>query len=181
MATQKFLALLRGINVGGRTKVSMSELKSALGAAGYDDVKSYINSGNIIFSSSSSDTTKLALDVEAIIEKHFGFHVDVVVLTQSTWAQIIKEAPQWWGHDETRKHNMLIFLKPTDVAEAMKAIGALKPDIESAQAGSGVVYQSLSIKDFGKTTTGKLASSTIYKQMTIRNYNTAVKLVNLFD
>jgi uncharacterized protein (DUF1697 family) len=181
MANQVFLALLRGVNVGGNATVGMAALKSALSTASFTDVRSYINSGNLIFSSSQTNTGQLALEIETVIAATFGFHVDVAVFTQSEWTEIITAAPKWWGHDDTRKHNLLVMLRPSNMDEVMNAIGAIKPGIESDEAGKNVVYQSLSLKDFGKTTTGKLASNPIYKQMTIRNYNTATKLLTLFE
>ena len=181
MKTNKYIALLRGINVGGKAKLSMSDLKSELSDAGFEAVSSYINSGNIIFSSPNRDTDRLAREIETIIAKKFRLNVDVIVLSKSDWLAIIKNAPGWWGHDTTRKHNLIVLLKPYNMLEVLAAIGELKPGIESAEAGNGVIYQSLSLQDFGKTTTGKLAANPIYKRMTIRNFNTATKLLHLLD
>jgi uncharacterized protein (DUF1697 family) len=66
-----------------------------------------------------------------------------------------------------------------DMTDVVQAIGSLKPDIEAMAPGQGVLYQSMSRELFGRTTTGKLVSSPIYKQMTIRNYNTVTKLLTL--
>ena len=159
----------------------MAELVAAMTQAGFNDVISYINSGNLIFSSAIKDTQKLAKKIEKLILSKFGLDVNVVVLSKAEWVKIVDEAPPWWGKDVSRKHNLIIMLKPVDMAEVMKAIGVLKPKIESAEPGAGVVYQSLSLKDFGKTTSGKLASNPIYTRMTIRNYNTTIKLLALLD
>ena len=181
MSKNKYVALLRGVNVGGKAKVSMSELKSAMTIAGFSDVASYINSGNLIFTSEKSDTLKLSKEIQTMIHSYFKLDVDVVVISRNEWIDIAKSAPDWWGHNTSRKHNLIILLKPYDIDEVMAAIGVLKADIESAEPGNGVVYQSLSLKDFGKTTSGKLASNPIYKRMTIRNYNTTIKLLTLLD
>jgi uncharacterized protein (DUF1697 family) len=177
----RYIALLRGVNVGGKAKVSMADLKRALETAGFSEVKTYINSGNIVFASDSSDSAQLGKKIESVIERTFGFHVDAVVITKHEWTAIVRQAPKWWGHDETRKHNLIILCKPYDMQAIMSAIGVLKTDIESAEPGPGVIYQSLSLKDFGKTTSGKLASSPLYKRMTIRNYNTAQKIFSLLE
>ncbi|MDO8736242.1 MAG: hypothetical protein Q7K29_04070 [Thermoleophilia bacterium] len=79
------------------------------------------------------------------------------------WKKIIKSAPDWWGVDPEWKHNLLIMIKPCDMKEVISAIGELKPDIEAIQAGDGVVYQSMSKKLFGRTTTGKITSNPVYK------------------
>jgi uncharacterized protein (DUF1697 family) len=181
MAKVRYVALLRGINVGGNAKVNMSELRSALTTAGFENVVSYINSGNLLFSSTTSDTERLSSDIEQIILDRFKLRIYAVVVPGDIWKKIIENAPKWWGHDATRKHNLIIMLKPFDMNEVMNAIGMLKPNIESAEPGDGVIYQSLSLQDFGKTTSGKLASNPIYKQMTIRNYNTAIKILALLN
>ena len=72
-------------------------------------------------------------------------------------------------------------LKPYDMDEAAAAIGELKPDIETIEPGNGVLYQSMSLKIFGRTTTGKLASNPIYKRITVRNNNTVIKLLSLLN
>ncbi len=182
MENTRYLALLRGVNVGGNAKVSMAELKAALTSAGFEDVSSYINSGNVIFSAkNSADPELLSAQIEQVIHEHFGFRVDVIVLTKRRWVEIMNKAPAWWGHNPDRKHNLIVLLKPYSMSAIMEAIGKLKPDIESVEPGEGVVYQSLSLEDFGKTTSGKLASNPLYKRMTIRNYNTATKLLALLD
>lgn len=181
MLKNKFVALLRGVNVGGKAKINMAELKSAMSTAGFTDVMSYINSGNLIFTSKKSDTLVLSQEIERIIHNYSKLAVDVVVLSRDEWVEIINNAPSWWGRDTSKKHNLIILLRPYDMNEVMKAIGKLKPKIESAEPGKGVVYQSLSLKNFGKTTSGKLASNPIYRRMTIRNYNTVMKLLALLD
>lgn len=60
-------------------------------------------------------------------------------------------------------------------------VGELKPDIETIEPGNGVLYQSMSLKMFGRTTTGKLVSNPIYKKITVRNYNTVTKLFSLLN
>ncbi len=71
----KFIALLRGINVGGKNKVAMAELKKCFEEAGFNNVMTYINSGNVIFESAQTDVSKLVRICEATVEKRFGFHV----------------------------------------------------------------------------------------------------------
>jgi len=103
----------------------------------------------------------------------------VAVFSRAEWQQVIDSAPKAWGKDPDWKHNLLIMIKPYDMTEVVAGIVQLKPDIESLDAGTGVLYQSMSRELFGRTTAGKPASSPVYKRMTIRNYNTATKLLNL--
>lgn len=160
--------------------IKMEDLRGTLTAAGLSDVHTYIQSGNVIFTSSESDTTTIAALIKTTIEKQFSLTVEAVVFSKDEWSHIVASAPDWWGEDQEWKHNLLVLLPPYDMHDVVRAIGTLRPDIESMEVGEGVLYQSMSLKLFGRTTTGKLASSPIYKKMTIRNYNTATKLLQLF-
>ena len=157
----------------------MTELQNALSDAGFESVRTYIQSGNVVFTSTESDESKLAKHLEKIIKESFSLDVAVTVFSASDWKTVIKSAPKWWGADESWKHNILVMIGDHDMAKVMKDIGELKPDIEKSVAGKRVVYQSLSWENFGRTTGGKLASRAVYQQLTIRNYNTATKLLNL--
>lgn len=176
-----YLALLRGVNVGGNGLLSMSLLRQALTEAGLGNVRTYIQSGNIVFSSIYTDRKKLADIIHDCIFSTFKLDVAVVIFTKTEWQSIIDRAPSWWGANPEWKHNLLALLPPATATEAITAIGTLKPDIEAIHNGAGVVYQSVSFELFGRTTTGKLAANPIYKKMTVRNYNTATKLLKLLN
>lgn len=103
------------------------------------------------------------------------------MFSDAEWEKVIKSAPDWWGKDETWKHNLLILTEPYDINEAVREIGTLKPDIESLSSGERVMYQSVSWQYFGRARSGKLASLPIYKKMTVRNYNTATKILALLS
>lgn len=175
----RYVALLRGVNVGGNNKVSMAELVTAMTADGFGNVKSYINSGNVLFD--AEEPEGLAQKVADTIKKHFELDIEVVVFDRDHWQQIIDEAPDNWGQDPEWKHNLLIMIPPYIMNKVIREIGSLKPGIETLVPGRGVLYQSMSRELFGKTTTGKLASSPVYKKMTVRNYNTAIKLFELLS
>lgn len=174
------LALIRGINVGGNSLVKMAELKAVLEQAGFGNVITYIQSGNVFFDSNNPDQLAVASQISAHIKARFDVGAAVVVFTRKEWQAVIDHAPSWWGKDNSRKHNLLILLPPYDMGDTLKAVGELKPEIETMEPGEGVLYQSMSLKLFGRTTTGKLASSPTYKRLTVRNYNTVTKLLNLF-
>lgn len=178
--SHQYVALLRGVNVGGKNKIKMADLKTALEYDGLSNVRSYIQSGNIFFTSDSTDTETLTMELESSILKHFKLVVPVVIFSKPQWQKIIVAAPGWWGKDEAWKHNLLILLEPYDMEDVVAKVGTLKQDIEAMEPGDGVLYQSMSCELFGRTTTGKLASSPIYKRMTIRNFNTVQKLLTMF-
>lgn len=173
------LALLRGINVGGNTMIRMAELRQALEAAGFEDVSTYINSGNVIFRTAKG---KGATQVEHVIAKTFGHKVGVVCFTDEEYLAMIEAAPQTWGADDKSRHNLFALLDPTELDAIVAEIGELRPGIESLDAGRGVLYQSMEIASVGKAATGsKLVGKPVYKRITVRNYNTAQKLAKLLE
>lgn len=175
-----YVALLRGVNVGGRM-LKMADLKSALETDGFTDVKTFIQSGNVLFTSRSKDTLALAKKIENLISDKFNMDVPTLVLSAEQYDRIVKSAPKHFGQNPEWKHNVLFLIPPFDMDQVVAGIGVLKPDIESLVRGEGVLYQSMSIKLFGRTTTGKLAASPVYQQMTIRNWNTTQKLAALLQ
>jgi uncharacterized protein (DUF1697 family) len=157
----------------------MALLKSALEADGFQEVSTYINSGNIVFTHETTDERELAERIERVIEKQFGFFVSTVVISEEHLAQIIANMPKGWGGDAEWKYNLIFLILPYDIQEVVSGIGELKPDIEAIVVGEGVLYQSMSRQLFGRTTTGKLASRPVYQKMTIRTIGTAQKLLSL--
>lgn len=176
----KYLALIRGINVGGNNLIPMASLREALGKTELKNVRTYIQSGNVFFESNQKDKRKLEALVSKTIEDNFSVGVSVVVFNQTEWEAIINNAPDWWGKDSAWKHNILVMIHPFEINDVVRAYGEIKPEIEQMRQGDGVLYQSLLFIRFGQTTGGKLASNPIYKLMTVRNFNTATKLAALF-
>lgn len=175
----QYVALLRGINVGGNNKVPMADLRACLEKSGLKNVRTYIQSGNVIFESGAKDETKLTTDIERAIENAFGFPVIVAVFSQSEFEHIATHTPKGWLQNPEWKYNYLFLKKPTTAQDALEALGDQKTEIEFVEAGQGVLYQAMSIKLFGRTTASKMIGQPIYKQMTIRNHNTVQKLLEL--
>jgi uncharacterized protein (DUF1697 family) len=176
---KKYIALLRGINVGGNSLIKMAELKDCLLANGLKEVKTYIASGNIIFSSAETDQEKLAAKINKAIKAEFGLDVAVLLLSESQYEKIVKDIPKDFGTEEGWRYNVLFLLPPYDMNQVLEDVGEFKPDIESLTPGEGVLYQSVFMKKYGRTSTSKLASKPVYKKMTIRNLNTTRKLLDL--
>lgn len=174
---RRYLALLRGVNVGGNNKVTMKDLVAAMTEDGFTDVKSYINSGNVLFSSKSSND--LDKKVAAAVKRHSGLNIDVAVLSAERWINIVNVAPKTWGKQDDWKHNIVVMIPPAAPEQMLQEVGELRPDYESLDTGDGVVYQSISLKYFGRARSGALVGKPLYKKMTIRNYNTATKLAEL--
>ena len=179
---QQYVAFLRGINVGGARLINMAELKTCLSAAGLSEARTYLQSGNILFQSMASEKVALAAVIASAIEQVFGIEAPVALFREEEWRRIIEAAPTWWGAAQDWRHNILIPIQPQDVAGVVSAIGPLKPAIEALQAGDGALYQSIAIRAIGRGATGsKLVSNPVYRQLTIRNFNTATKLAALLS
>ena len=91
----RYIALLRGININGKNKISMAELKSVLNENGFIDVQSHLNSGNIIFSTAINSEESLAQKIKSLIAEHFGLDILVFIISQQDLADILAHAPAW--------------------------------------------------------------------------------------
>ena len=115
----KYIALLRGVNVGGKNKVSMSILKTAFEEIGFYNVSTYINSGNVIFSSKEDDVAALQQTCRQAIIDTFQLDIPVAVLSASDLSDVLCNAPEWWDHDGESK-NIAIFMIAPAVADSLK-------------------------------------------------------------
>ncbi len=116
------IALLRGINVGGRNKVPMAELRDVVTSLGHDQVKTYIQSGNVLFSTAEKDTAKLAAALEKAITASFGLSVSVVVLSRDELAGILDRNP--YPDEANPKLVHVVFLNARLPADILKRITA---------------------------------------------------------
>lgn len=89
----KYISLLRGINVSGQKKIKMAELKLVYEDAGFKDVVSYIQSGNVIFDSDLKDASKISVTIEYAIKKTFGFDVPVIIRSNSEMKKVLSTCP----------------------------------------------------------------------------------------
>jgi len=173
------VALLRGINVGGRNAVPMKDLAACVSAGGYADVATYIQSGNVLFSTGETDARAMEIDLERRIERHFGFPVPVVVRSRAEMDATVHSAPPEFGGPDHRCD--VIFLKHPLTAD--DAFGALPPPLEgvdqSWKGPAGCLYFARLTAKASKSRLSRIASSPIYPSITIRNWNTTTKLQKL--
>ena len=179
---EAYLILLRGINVGGRNPVPMARLRTLLEDLGYKDVSTYIASGNVLL---RSDRTPAAVkaEIEAALPMTFDLHserLDVLVLTRDQLHAVIAEKPKGFGGQPETYSSDAIFLIGIDAAEAMQVFDP-KPGVDTVWAGNGVIYSQRLSAQRTKSRLGKIVGTPAYKSMTIRNWNTTTKLLELLE
>jgi uncharacterized protein (DUF1697 family) len=181
MAQSSYVAFLRGINVGGKGILRMSDLVAALATPTFANVRTYIQSGNVLFTSRETDTVLLGEKLRSRVLARHQIDAGVAVFSLDQWRAVLEQAPEWWNAEQTWKHNLLILIPPFDQDAVVAAIGELKPGIERLQAGPGVLYQSIALDGFSRSSGAKISRLAVYRQMTIRNSNTARKLLPLLE
>jgi uncharacterized protein (DUF1697 family) len=174
----RYIALLRGINVGGRTLVKMAELKTCVEALGLDDVSTYIASGNVLFESSEPDAAKLEGRIDRAIEQQFGLPVRVVVLDRPGYERIVRAIPKTWVGDSSLRANVAFVRRGTD---AKTIVRALEPDgaVEEVKAVKGAILWATKRDALNRSVMHKLIGGAAYKELTVRNLNTTLKLREL--
>lgn len=181
MKQNRYLALLRGINVGGNNIIKMVDLKKSFEDIGCTDVITYIQSGNVIFTSTVSSIDTLEQIIQNKLSKQFKYDSCVVVVPERELSQVVTNAPTGFGKKPAKYRYDVIFLKrPATVGEAMKQI-VLRDGVDTVTTGKTALYFSRVIAKAGKSYLSKVIQKPIYKSMTIRNWNTTTKLLALMD
>ena len=178
---KRYVALLRGINISGKNKIPMAELKKGFEELEFKEVKTYLNSGNVIFSSDEEDIKKFTTQIERMIKNQFDLDIPVLVITKEALIDILHNAPKWWGDDNKEIYDNLIFIiPPAQFSDIYEKIGEPKKELEKIQSYKDVIFWSFSRKDYQKTNWwSKTASASISTKLTIRTANTIRKIANM--
>ena len=158
--------------------ISMSSLKKSFEALGFNDVVTYINSGNIIFKSKEADARKLESKIEKMLSKEYQLDSRVVLRSLSEMEKLVKNLPRNWNDDSGWRYNV-IFLRHTIDSEKILAELEVKKDIEEVVYHPGALLWRAQISELTRTNMLKLSSRKMYLDMTIRNQNTTRKLYEL--
>lgn len=175
-----FVALLRGINVGGKNKIDMKLLKQTFEQAGMKDVLTYINTGNIIFSYNGLSKPELSSILEEAIHKDFGLQIKVVVLSVEDVREIINEIPETWRNDKDMKSDVMFLWDEIDDESVLENL-VIKPSIDTVKYVPGAILWSVDKKNVTRSGMSKIIGSVIYKQVTVRNVNTTRKIYELMQ
>lgn len=176
----KYIVLLRGINISGKNKISMGELKSELEKK-YKNVSTYLNSGNVIFESEIKDKEMIMNDIYQIVKNKFDLEIPVFVMTTDELEDILNHKPEWWGTDNKEIYDNLIFIiPPTKYEDVYNTIWEPKQDIEKIEVYKNSIFWSFDLKNYRKSNWWvKTASTNIKDRITIRTANTTKKVLEI--
>jgi uncharacterized protein (DUF1697 family) len=167
----RYIALLRGINVGGNRKVEMKKLKSLFESFGYTNVSTYINSGNVIFE--SEDGLKNATEkINIGLKNYFGFEIPTIVKTEKEMKKIAEAIPENWVNDSEQRTDVAYLFPEIDSIKVIDELPVKKEFIDVRYI-KGAIYWNLKREDVYKSQLAKIISNKLYKSMTVRNINTA--------
>jgi uncharacterized protein (DUF1697 family) len=175
------VALLRGINVGGKNLIGMPALKTCFEEHGFSDVATYIQSGNVLFRATEKDLVRLTTDIEKLLSGQFNYEPRVVVVSHDELKDAVNRAPKGFGTRPDEYRYDVIFLKaPLTADEAIKSV-TTREGVDEAWPGKGVTYFSRLIARATQSYLSRVVSLPVYQSMTIRNWNTTTKLLALMD
>jgi uncharacterized protein (DUF1697 family) len=175
-----FVALLRGINVGGNNMIKMSALKESFERLGFKDVATYINSGNVLFRTKDTDPRKLEKKIEKMLAGEYQLPCKVVIRSAEEMASLVRKLPKDWTGDKDWRYNV-IFLRHTIDSKELVAVLGFKAGIEKVAYVPGTLLWSAHVKDLNRTVMIKLSSHRMFQDMTVRNLNTTKKLHELME
>ncbi|CAM1667838.1 DUF1697 domain-containing protein [Streptococcus mitis] len=172
----RYALLVRGINVGGKNKVVMAELRQELTDLGLEKVESYINSGNVFFTSTDSKA-QLVEKLESFFEIHYPFIQSFSLLSQEDYEAEVENLPAWWNEDLARK-DVLFYTEGLDVEQVIATVKSLELKDEVVHFGKfGIFWGKFSEKSYSKTAYHKyLLKVPFYRNITIRNAKTFDKI-----
>ena len=177
----EYVALLRGINVGGKNKVVMSELREQVADAGYGNVRTYINSGNLLFEA-DAPRDEVAQSVEALLESHYPFPIRVALLSGQDYLAELSGLPEWW-HGEVARRDALFYTRGLDRDRVRERIEVMPLGDEAVHFGENAVFWGkFNDTEFLKTAYHKyLLREDFYRQVTIRSGATVERIASMLS
>ncbi|GHV91443.1 hypothetical protein AGMMS50268_19460 [Spirochaetia bacterium] len=177
----KYVALLRGINVGGNNIIKMDGLRKIFEKIGFSDVKTYIQTGNVIFNDTEKNKSKLTEKIEEKLFKETKSKINIVILTVFEINEIILKKPENFGeNDEEYKYDVIFLIEPLKTKDAIKEFNP-REDVDKIYAGKNVLYHSILKKERTKSHITKIIEAEIYSKISIRNWNTTKKLYEIMN
>jgi uncharacterized protein (DUF1697 family) len=177
LASMTYVAFLRGVNVGGKGIVSMAAIKEALVNLGLSEVRTYINSGNVIFSTRASDA-QLTDRIEKALEQHTGLAIKLLVMDHKALKKMVDAIPRNWVDDKTMRTYVLLLWKELDDRAILDRL-PIKPGVDELKYTPGAVLWRVDRENLGRSQMNRIVGTPLYKKITIRSANTMRKLNEL--
>lgn len=176
---EQYVAFLRGINISGKNKVSMAELKTELTSAGFTEVRTYINSGNIVFTSAIMACEDISNIIKQLLLTHFDVATEVLIIPIKELKKAVEHAPSWWLVEKDIVTYGIFAIPPKTTEDVFAAVGEINPELEKIASYENTIFWSTPRKTFNKARWSKIASSTINNAVTIRTVGTILKVLDL--
>lgn len=173
-----YVALLRGINVGGSNKVEMAKLKQTFERLSFAGVKTFIASGNVIFRAGEQDPARLVKKIESAIKADFGMPIKVLLRDQKSMGRLVKAIPASWVNDKAMKCDVMFLWQEVNNKAVLKQL-PFDPALEDVLYVPGAVIWRIDRDKATKSRMFKIVGTKLHQQMTIRNPNTVRKLYAL--
>lgn len=173
-----YVALLRGINVGGKNKIDMKLLKETFIRVGMESVTTYINSGNVVFTDTKYTKAEIAMLLQKAIFEDFQLDIKVLIRSLDDFDHIMKVLPENWRNDENMKGDVLFLWEEIDRETLLDEL-KIKPQIDTVLYVSGAILWRIDKRNITKSGLKKLVGTTLYKYMTVRNVNTTRKIYEI--
>jgi uncharacterized protein (DUF1697 family) len=177
-----YVVLVRGINVGGKNIVPMAGLRTCLEGLGFSDVSTYIASGNVILKSDRR-ADSIRTRIEQALPRAFNLDSDLIktlVLTRKQLQAVIDDKPRGFGEQPQKYHSDVIFLMGITAAQAMRAFDP-REGVDRIWPGRGVIYSQRLSAQRARSRLSKIVGTSAYQHMTIRNWNTTTKLLEMLN
>src|ERR1700709_15364 len=158
----KYVALLRGINVGGNNILKMTDLKSAFEAIGFGDVRTYINSGNILFSSPIDSESEIVRSIERCIKDNFDLDIPIVIRSQSEIAEVVGKIPENWVNDQAMRTDVIFLWAEVDRPDVLDEI-ATNPSVDHLIYTPGAVIWHFDRTNYRKSKMHDFVGTRVYK------------------
>jgi len=180
MKKYTFVALLRGINVGGNNKVEMKRLKQSFEGMGMESVITYINTGNIVFKCQENNKKNLSTQLEKVIESEFDLKIKVLIRSFEEMKVICQAIPKTWKNDKEMKADVLFLWEEVGHPEILEKI-ELKEGVDEVSYIRGALLWKINRSQLSQSKMNKLVGTALYKKMTVRNVNTVRKVFGMME
>ena len=171
------MALLRGINVGGKNIVKMDVLRSCFERLGFWDVGTYIQSGNLVFMAEGGDSSRIASLIERALGGILRHGSHVVVIPAGEFEEIVLQAPDGFGlHGSLYRYDVVFVRKPVTPAEVLEQV-TTKTGVDTVHAGDRALYYRRLVSKGTQSRLSQLVQKPVYQHVTIRNWRTTTTLL----